>query len=71
MARSALTVRVAIFHNIPATSGQRGHTNTDWEVGKSPIPKGKHFLLLKQEVLQMEPKGTPFFRICTTPLSRV
>ena len=56
-----------IFKDLPASSGQRAFTQTDWVAGKSPTPYGEHYLMLKQEVLQMEPKGTPFFRICTDP----
>lgn len=36
-----------IFDRLPAASGQRGYTNTDWVRGKSPIPFGKYRLWLQ------------------------
>ncbi len=54
-----------IFKQVPIRSGQRGHTQTDWTRGKSPIPYGNHWLITKPKPLQMEPRGTRFFSICT------
>lgn len=52
-----------IFEQLPARSGQRGFTETDWVVSKSPIPFGRHWLTCAPVPLWMEPVGTPFFMI--------
>lgn len=54
-----------IFKRLAIRSGQRGHTSTSWTRGKSPIPYGNHWLITKPVPLQMEPRGTRFFPICT------
>lgn len=53
------------FKRLPGRSGQRGYEATSWVNGKSPIPLGKWWLKTKPGVLHMEPKGTPFFYICS------
>lgn len=37
---------VKLFNKLPARSGQKGYTETDWVRGKSPIPYGTHELHL-------------------------
>ena len=54
-----------VYKQIPIRSGQKGYTKTDWERGKSPIPYGNHWLITSPKPLQMEPRGTRFFPICT------
>lgn len=60
--------KVVPFHRLPARSGQRGWTKTDWTTAKSPIPFHEDLWLSTNSVpLQMEPKGTPFFPIGSSP----
>lgn len=59
-----------MFERLPCSSGQRGHTDTDWVQGKSPTPMGRHWMSTKVEALQMEPKGTPFYVMGTEKGSR-
>ncbi len=53
------------FIRLPGRSGQRGFEATSWIRGKSPIPFGQWLMSTKPIPLQMEPKGTPFFPICS------
>lgn len=59
--------KVVPFHRLPASSGQWGYTKTDWVTAKSPIPFHEDLWLSTNPVplLQAEPKGTPFFPICS------
>ncbi len=59
-----------VFERFPCSSGQRGNTTTDWVQGKSPTPMGVHWMSTKQEHLQFEPKGTPFYPMGTSKGSR-
>lgn len=56
-----------VFSRLPVASGQIGflHRKDDYVVGKGATPFGKHWLSTRQEPLQMEPKGTPFYVIGT------
>ena len=47
-----------LFERLPARSGQRGHTQTNWTRGKSPIPFGHHKLLLKPVAPETWPNAT-------------
>lgn len=60
-----------VFKQLAARSGQAGHTSTNWETGKSPIPFGRHWLQARYNLLQMAPKNTPFFPIATGKGQRV
>jgi len=52
-----------VFTRLPMRTGQRGYTHTSWVNGKSGTPIGKWKMNTKPVLLQMEPKGTPFFQI--------
>jgi hypothetical protein len=56
---------VKVFDKLPARSGQVGFTEQDWVDGKSPTPFGAMFMKTKSVPLQMEPRNTPFFELCT------
>lgn len=56
-----------VFKQLKARSGQWWYRNTSWRRGKSPCPYGDHLISTRPEPLQMEPVGTRFFPICTSP----
>jgi hypothetical protein len=53
----AVTHKDVTFKRMLALSGSKSQYNTEWIRGISPIPFGKHFLLLKPRQLQMTPGG--------------
>lgn len=60
------TGEVILFERLPARSGQVGHTETNWERGKSPTPTGDHLLSTRGVNLNVRP-DTLFFPISSKP----
>ena len=64
-----------VFNRLQARSGQPNYTHTNWVKGKSPIPMGKHKLILKEPLQKDQWPGKAgigeFWRISNTDNDRI